>query len=60
MRHGADPFHYGLLFVIGGHIAGLLVPEALTDRLHVSEEVYHANALFAGGAARIAAVYSSG
>ncbi|WP_329466816.1 respiratory nitrate reductase subunit gamma [Streptomyces sp. NBC_01431] len=51
---GSPLFHYGLLFVIGGHIAGLLVPEALTDRLHVSEEMYHANALFAGGAAGLA------
>ncbi|MEV5279553.1 respiratory nitrate reductase subunit gamma [Streptomyces sp. NPDC052811] len=54
LRVGSPLFHYGLLFVIGGHIAGLLVPEALTDRLHVSEEMYHANALVAGGAAGLA------
>ncbi|EOY49930.1 Respiratory nitrate reductase alpha chain [Streptomyces lividans 1326] len=51
---GNEYFHYGLLFVIAGHVAGLLVPESLTDRLHVSEHLYHANALIAGGTAGLA------
>ncbi|MEV6579949.1 respiratory nitrate reductase subunit gamma [Streptomyces sp. NPDC051582] len=51
---GAPLFHYGLLFVIGGHVVGLLVPESLTERLHVREAVYHANAVFVGGAAGLA------
>lgn len=54
LRVGGPLFHYGLLFVIAGHIAGLLVPEWLTDRLHVSERLYHANALLAGGTAGLA------
>ncbi|MEU7484526.1 respiratory nitrate reductase subunit gamma [Streptomyces sp. NPDC042319] len=53
---GGPLFHYGLFFVIAGHAAGLLVPESLTDRLHVSHEFYHANALLVGGAAGIATV----
>ncbi|WP_052862969.1 respiratory nitrate reductase subunit gamma [Streptomyces niger] len=51
---GGPLFHYGLFFVAAGHVAGLLVPESLTDRLHVSHELYHANALLVGGAAGIA------
>ncbi|MFE5539078.1 respiratory nitrate reductase subunit gamma [Streptomyces sp. NPDC056492] len=51
---GAPLFHYGLLFVIGGHVVGLLVPESLTERLYVREAVYHANAVFVGGAAGLA------
>ncbi|MFD7918754.1 respiratory nitrate reductase subunit gamma [Streptomyces sp. NPDC059740] len=51
---GGPLFHYGLLFVATGHVVGLLVPESLTERLHVSEPLYHANALFVGGAAGLA------
>ncbi|WP_328323956.1 MULTISPECIES: respiratory nitrate reductase subunit gamma [unclassified Streptomyces] len=54
LRTGGPLFHYGLLFVIAGHIAGLLVPEWLTDRLYVDDELYHANALIVGGAAGLA------
>ncbi|POX37278.1 respiratory nitrate reductase subunit gamma [Streptomyces sp. Ru73] len=54
LRLGGPLFHYGLLFVFAGHVAGLLVPESLTDRLHVSERLYHANALLLGGAAGVA------
>jgi nitrate reductase gamma subunit len=53
---GGPLFHYALLLVIGGHVMGLLVPEALTRRLRISEEQYHAVALTMGGAAGVAAV----
>ncbi|MFI5828256.1 respiratory nitrate reductase subunit gamma [Streptomyces sp. NPDC051578] len=51
LRIGSPLFHYGLLFVIGGHVMGLLVPESLTERLHIREPLYHANAVLVGGAA---------
>ncbi|MEU7552792.1 respiratory nitrate reductase subunit gamma [Streptomyces sp. NPDC044571] len=51
---GGPLFHYGLLFVAAGHVVGLLVPESLTERLHIREPVYHLNALFVGGAAGLA------
>lgn len=35
---------------------GLLVPESLTERVHIREPIYHANALFVGGAAGLATV----
>ncbi|MFF4399749.1 respiratory nitrate reductase subunit gamma [Streptomyces sp. NPDC001480] len=53
---GGPLFHYALFLVIGGHVMGLLVPEALTRRLRISEEQYHAVALAMGGTAGIAAV----
>ncbi|WP_255951204.1 respiratory nitrate reductase subunit gamma [Streptomyces odontomachi] len=57
---GGPLFHYGLLFVAAGHVTGLLVPEWLTERLHVSEGLYHVNALLAGGAAGLATVVGLG
>ncbi|WNM29007.1 respiratory nitrate reductase subunit gamma [Streptomyces sp. Li-HN-5-11] len=53
---GGPLFHYALFLVIGGHVMGLLVPEALTRRLRISEEQYHAVALTMGGAAGVAAM----
>lgn len=51
---GGPLFHYGLLFVAAGHAIGLLVPESLTERVHVHEWLYHANALVVGGTAGLA------
>ncbi|MGW5868391.1 respiratory nitrate reductase subunit gamma [Streptomyces sp. NPDC055239] len=51
---GGPLFHYGLLFVVAGHVIGLLIPESLTDRAHVPEWLYHANALLVGGTAGLA------
>lgn len=53
---GGPLFHYGLLFVVAGHAIGLLVPESLTERVHVHEWLYHANALLVGGTAGLATV----
>ncbi|MFE9611233.1 respiratory nitrate reductase subunit gamma [Streptomyces sp. NPDC006012] len=60
LRVGSPLFHYGLLFVIAGHVVGLLVPESLTERLHVTERLYHANALLVGGAAGLATLAGLG
>ncbi|MGV9850667.1 respiratory nitrate reductase subunit gamma [Streptomyces sp. NPDC003442] len=57
---GGPLFHYGLLFVIAGHVVGLLIPETLTERLRVSESLYHANALLVGGTAGLATVTGLG
>ncbi|KOG75073.1 MULTISPECIES: respiratory nitrate reductase subunit gamma [Streptomyces] len=56
LRIGGPLFHYALFLVIGGHVMGLLVPEALTERLRVSEHLYHLTALTIGGLAGLAAV----
>ncbi|MYR59363.1 respiratory nitrate reductase subunit gamma [Streptomyces sp. SID625] len=57
---GGPLFHYALFLVIGGHVMGLLVPEALTRWLRVSEEQYHAVALAMGGTAGLAAAAGLG
>ncbi|GAA3129522.1 respiratory nitrate reductase subunit gamma [Streptosporangium carneum] len=56
LRVAGPLFHYGLLFVIAGHVVGLLVPEQLTEDMHITESLYRANALVVGGLAGIAAV----
>jgi nitrate reductase gamma subunit len=60
LKVGGPLFHYALFLVLGGHVMGLLVPEAVTRRLHVSEGQYHAVALAMGGTAGLAAVCGLG
>lgn len=56
LRVGGPLFHYGVLFVLAGHVIGLLIPENWTDAVGVTETLYHANALLVGGAAGLGAV----
>lgn len=51
LRIGSPLFHFGLIFVIVGHIGGLVVPESWTQAVGVSQEFYHVNALVIGGLA---------
>jgi nitrate reductase gamma subunit len=53
LRIGSPLFHFGLLFVIAGHVMGLLVPESWTVRAGLSEHSYHVIALVVGGLAGI-------
>ncbi|MFF5476469.1 respiratory nitrate reductase subunit gamma [Streptomyces sp. NPDC012935] len=46
-------FHYGILFVLVGHLVGLFVPESWTDALSVSERTYHVFSLYGGTAAGV-------
>jgi nitrate reductase gamma subunit len=48
LRIGSPLFHFGILVVIVGHAAGLLIPASWTEALGISEDVYHGNALFWG------------
>ncbi|MFF8357780.1 respiratory nitrate reductase subunit gamma [Streptomyces chartreusis] len=43
--------HYGILFVLVGHLVGLFVPASWTDSLGVSEHAYHLFSLYGGTAA---------
>ncbi|NRQ35755.1 respiratory nitrate reductase subunit gamma [Nonomuraea sp. NN258] len=54
LRVASPMFHYGLLFVIVGHVTGLLIPTSWTDAIGVSNHVYHVNALIWGGLAGLA------
>jgi nitrate reductase gamma subunit len=51
LRLGSPMFHVGILLVAGGHVGGLLVPEAWTDAVGVSEAAYHVGAVTLGTAA---------
>ncbi|MBP2478974.1 nitrate reductase gamma subunit [Crossiella equi] len=48
LRVGSPMFHFGLLFVAGGHVMGLLVPKSVTEFLGVAEQEYHLVSLTAG------------
>jgi nitrate reductase gamma subunit len=52
---GSSLFHWGIFFVIGGHVMGILIPESLYQALGVSEHMYHKIAIGFGLPAGIAA-----
>ena len=60
MRIASPLFHFGILAVLMGHVVGLLIPEAWTNALGVSEGTYHFFAVllgaFAGAATLIGIV----
>lgn len=50
LRIGSPLFHFGILFVVAGHIAGLVIPESFMN-LFMNETEYHIIALVVGGIA---------
>ncbi|WP_019536989.1 respiratory nitrate reductase subunit gamma [Paenibacillus ginsengihumi] len=48
LRWGSLFFHYGLIAVFCGHIAGLLVPVSVYRSLGISDEAYHLAAIIGG------------
>lgn len=48
LRIGSPLFHVGLLFVIVGHVVGLLIPESWTRAVGISDPLYHVTALSLG------------
>jgi len=53
LRWGSLLFHYGIIFVIFGHIVGLLIPEKFITDMGISDRGYHAGAIYFGGAAGV-------
>ncbi|MER6939238.1 respiratory nitrate reductase subunit gamma [Nocardioides sp. NPDC127514] len=53
LRIGSPLFHFGILVVIVGHVAGLLIPKSWTEAVGISEGVYHVNALLWGAIAGV-------
>jgi nitrate reductase gamma subunit len=51
LRWGSPLFHCGLLLVLIGHFGGLLIPEAWTEAVGVTEHTYHLVAVFIGSVA---------
>jgi nitrate reductase gamma subunit len=51
LRLGSPLFHFGILFVLGGHVMGLGVPESWTKKVAISESMYHVVAVGIGSIA---------
>ncbi|MFS1515996.1 respiratory nitrate reductase subunit gamma [Bacillus sp. SM2101] len=56
LKWGSLLFHWGIIIVFFGHVAGLLVPKGFYDYVGISEEMYHFGAVWFGGAAGVATV----
>jgi nitrate reductase gamma subunit len=56
LRLGSPLFHFGLLFVILGHVMGLGIPKSWTEKVGVSEGMYHASAVSVGTVAGVCTV----
>ncbi len=55
LRVGSNLFHWGIIFVFGGHVMGLLIPIGVYEAMGVNEHQYHTIALLGGIPAGIAA-----
>jgi nitrate reductase gamma subunit len=53
LRWGSPMFHVGILFVLIGHVGGLLVPKAWTEAVGISEPAYHLMATVLGTVAGV-------
>lgn len=56
LRVGSPMFHLGLVFVVGGHVIGLVIPKSWTEFFYISDHMYHITALSLGTAAGILTV----
>lgn len=56
LKWGSQLFHWGIIFVFFGHVAGILVPKGFYNILGISDELYHFGAVWLGGAAGVATV----
>jgi nitrate reductase gamma subunit len=56
LRYASPVFHYGFLGVIGGHLLGLVVPEAWTNWIGLDETGYHWLSISLGVPAGVAAL----
>ncbi len=45
---GSTLFHYGVIFVFFGHVAGVLIPKAFYDAVGITEHMYHFGAVWFG------------
>lgn len=56
LRFGSTVFHWGIIFVFFGHVAGLLIPKGFYDAIGITSDMYHFGAVWFGGAAGVATV----
>ncbi|MEV5977817.1 respiratory nitrate reductase subunit gamma [Streptomyces sp. NPDC052114] len=60
LRIGSPLFHFGMAFVVLGHVVGLLIPDSWTDAVGVSDHTYHLMAVSTGAVAGVAAAVGIG
>lgn len=48
LKWGSILFHYGIIFVFFGHVAGILIPEGFFDLLGINDRMYHFGAVWFG------------
>ncbi|MEV7519603.1 respiratory nitrate reductase subunit gamma [Streptomyces sp. NPDC091371] len=60
LRIGSPLFHFGMLFVVLGHVVGLLIPMGWTDAIGISDHTYHLLAVSTGAVAGVAAAAGIG
>ncbi len=56
LRWGSPLFHFGILFVVGGHIIGLIIPKSWTAAIGITNEMYHWLAVGIGAVAGVCTV----
>ncbi len=56
LRWGSLLFHWGIIFVFFGHVAGILIPKVFYQTIGVTDEMYHFGAVWIGGAAGVLTV----
>jgi nitrate reductase gamma subunit len=56
LRWASPLFHFGILFAIGGHVIGILVPKSWTEGVGIGETAYHGVAVALGTVAGIGTV----
>jgi len=56
LRLGSTLFHYGIIFVFFGHVAGLLIPKQFFDFIGITSDMYHFGAIWFGGLAGVVTV----
>lgn len=53
LKWGSILFHYGIIFVFFGHVAGLLIPKGFYEAVGITDHMYHFGAVWIGGIAGI-------
>ena len=53
LRIGSPLFHVGILMALGGHVMGLMIPASLTEKLGISDHLYHVVAVAMGSVAGV-------
>lgn len=56
LRLGSPLFHFGILLVLLGHVAGLVIPNSWTAAVGISDAAYHAGSFVLGTVAGVCAV----